>query len=143
MKISKVLLSLAFGFFISLVVVHHACAEKKAPSDKKVFFKNLKEGQTVTSPVKVEMGVQGMLVVPAGQVKKGEGHHHIIVDGKHVKKGEVIAKDETHLHFGAGQTEASIPLTSGKHTLTLQFANGAHRSYGKKLAATVTVNVKG
>jgi hypothetical protein len=106
-----------------------------------VYFKNLKDGQTVTSPVKVEMGVDGMAVAKAGDIKTGEGHHHLIVDGGPVKQGEVINKDDTHLHYGNGQVEAEVPLSPGPHTLTLQFADGAHRSYGPELSQSVRINV--
>jgi len=56
--------------------------------------------------------------------------------------GTVVPKDSTHLHFGKGQTETTVQLTPGKHKLTLQFADGLHRSYGGKLATTISVNVK-
>lgn len=108
----------------------------------KVFFKDLHDGETVSSPVKVEMGVEGMTVVKAGEVKEGTGHHHLIIDGVPAAQGEIVAKDATHLHFGDGSTEALVPLTPGKHTLTLQFANGVHASYGPEMSTTITVNVK-
>jgi hypothetical protein len=113
------------------------------PAGAKVYFKNLKNGQSVTSPVKVEMGADGIKVDTAGSIVAGTGHHHLLIDaGDSTAAGVVVAKDSTHLHFGKAQTEASIPLTPGKHTLTLQFADGIHRSYGSKLATTVTINVK-
>ncbi len=113
------------------------------PADASVSFKNLKDGQTVTSPFQVEMGVKNMKVEPSGEVHKGFGHHHIIVDhGDFVEKGKVIPADSTHIHFGDGQTETELDLTPGKHKLTLQFADGIHRSYGKQLAKSITVNVK-
>ena len=61
---------------------------------------------------------------------EGTGHHHLIVDGKAVPKGSVVPADATHMHFGKGQTETTLKLPPGKHTLTLQFADGAHQSYG-------------
>ena len=113
------------------------------PAGAKVFFKNLKSGETVTSPVKVEMGVEGMKLDTAGPVIAGVGHHHILVDaGDSVSAGQMIPKDSTHLHFGKAQSSASVPLQPGKHTLTLQFADGLHRSYGSQMASTVTITVK-
>jgi hypothetical protein len=50
--------------------------------------------------------------------------------------------DSVHIHFGRGQTEKELSLPAGKHKLTLQFADGLHRSYGSKLASTITVTVK-
>ena len=56
--------------------------------------------------------------------------------------GVMVPKDSTHLHYGKAQTEADVKLNPGVHKLTLQFADGLHRSYGGKLATTVSVNVK-
>ena len=50
--------------------------------------------------------------------------------------------DDTHIHFGKGQTETELKLAPGKHTLTMQFADGAHRSYGPDLSSTISVTVK-
>lgn len=107
-----------------------------------VYFENLTDGQEVSSSVLVEMGVKGMEVEPAGEVNKNKGHHHIIIDGGFMKTGETIPANETHIHYGKGQTEATIELTPGQHTITLQFANGLHQSYGEAWSKTITVNVK-
>ena len=98
-------------------------------------------GTAVTSPVHVVMGVHGKTVHPAGEIIEGSGHHHIIVDGEPVPEGTVVPSDETHIHFGGGQLEAMVPLTAGEHTLTLQFANGMHESYGPDWSKTITVTV--
>ncbi len=113
------------------------------PDGAKVMFKNLKDGQEVSSPFKVEMGTENIKVDTAGPVVAGIGHHHIIIDGPDsLAAGTMVPKDSTHLHFGKGQTETELKLAPGKHKLTLQFADGLHRSYGGKLSATVTVDVK-
>ena len=113
-----------------------------APKDSCVYFVNLKNGDTVKSPFVVEMGVKGMSVEPAGNIDAGKGHHHLIIDGSYVEKGTMVMKDSTHLHFGKGQTTDTLKLSPGSHTLTLQFADGAHNSYGKDWSATITVFVK-
>jgi hypothetical protein len=113
------------------------------PAGAKVFFKNIKEGQTLASPVKVEMGIDGLKLDTAGAIVAGTGHHHLLIDaGDSIPAGQVVPKDATHLHFGKAQSETTVTLTPGKHVLTLQFADGIHRSYGGQLAATVTVTVK-
>ncbi|HTQ26599.1 MAG TPA: DUF4399 domain-containing protein [Puia sp.] len=115
----------------------------EVPAGAKVFFKNLKNGQTVKSPVKVDMGVDGLKVDTAGVVMAGTGHHHLFIDAEDsLPAGTVVPKDDKHLHFGKGQTSAEVKLTPGKHKLTLQFADGIHRSYGAKLATTIDVEVK-
>ena len=118
-------------------------AMPEVPANARVYFANLKDGQTVTSPLKVEMGVDAMHVDTAnGNLKPASGHHHILVDIDSIPAGEVIKKDSVHLHFGNAQTSAEIKLPPGKHSLTLQFADGMHRSYGSRLTNKITVDVK-
>lgn len=101
-----------------------------------------KDGATVTSPVHVRFGVTGMTVAPAGTMTPGTGHHHLIIDGGPIPKGEVVPADATHIHYGKGQTQADVPLSPGDHKLTMQFADGEHRSYGPAMSQTITVHVK-
>lgn len=108
----------------------------------KVFFKNLKDGQTVSSPLTIQFGQIGVLLAPKGEVVANSGHHHLIIDGDSIPKGQVIPADSTHIHYGKAQTEGTITLTPGKHTLTLQYGDGIHRSYGSKLSSTINVIVK-
>lgn len=113
------------------------------PEGATVSFKNLKDGETVASPLKVEMSATGISVDSAGAVKPNSGHFHIIIDAEDsLPSGVEIAKDSTHLHYGNAQKEATLNLPAGKHKLVLQFADGAHRSYGGKLASEVNINVK-
>lgn len=112
------------------------------PDGAKVYFKNLKDGQTVTSPFKVEMGADNIAVDTIGAIKQASGHHHILIGIDSIPAGTVVPKDSTHIHFGNAQKEAELSLAPGKHKISLQFADGIHRSYGSKLSATITVNVK-
>ncbi len=107
-----------------------------------VHFLAPQDGAVVQNPVKVRMAVEGMKVAPAGKLVPGTGHFHILIDEGPMPKGVVIPKDARHLHFGKGQTEAVVELTPGKHRLTLQFADGLHRSYGKAWAQTITITVR-
>jgi hypothetical protein len=113
------------------------------PDGAKVFFANLKNGQKIKSPFKVEMGVSGIALDSAGIIRPASGHHHILIDaGDSLTAGTVVPKDSTHLHFGNAQKAAEVKLTPGEHKLTLQYADGIHRSYGGKLATSVTVTVQ-
>jgi len=112
---------------------------------KRVWFEQPKDGATVPRTFKVVMGVEGMKLHAAGDIVEGTGHHHLIIDegeDSFIPSGEQIVKDRHHLHFGKGQTETTLHLWPGKHTLTLQFANGHHKSYGHALSQTITVTVK-
>jgi hypothetical protein len=113
------------------------------PDNAKVFFVNLKDGQKIKSPFKVKMGASGIALDTASVLRPASGHHHILIDaGDSLAAGTVVPKDSTHLHFGNAQKEAELKLTPGEHKLTLQYADGIHRSYGGKLAASVTVTVQ-
>ncbi len=112
------------------------------PDGAKVFFANLKDGQTVKSPFKVEMGVEGIACDTAGAIKEASGHHHILINLDSMTAGTVIPMDSTHLHFGKAQRSTDVTLKPGKYKLTLQYADGIHRSYGSKLTSSVNVTVE-
>ena len=107
-----------------------------------VSFVQPTDGASVSNPVHVVFRVEGMKIAPAGTMTDGTGHHHLLVDGKPLPKGEVIPANDKSLHFGKGQTETDLTLPPGDHTLTLQFGDGGHRSYGPDLSKTITVHVK-
>ena len=117
----------------------------EVPAGARVFFANLKDGQVVTSPLKIEMGVENMTVDTAnGKIKPASGHHHILVDVDSIATETIVPPTDSlhHYHFGKAQTSAEIKLTPGKHTLALQFADALHRSYGSRLNTKITVEVK-
>ena len=97
-----------------------APAAKPAPANG-VRFVALKDGAKVGTELKVNFAVTGKTVRPAGEdpEDKATGHHHVIIDGQAMAAGTVIPMDATHKHYGKGQTEATLQLTPGEHTLTL------------------------
>lgn len=115
-----------------------------------VYFKEPKDGAVLPTTFTVKFGVNGMRVKPAGELEVGTGHHHLII--RPIEKGAkkkfslaektVVPTDETHIHYGKGQEEAEITLKPGEYFLTLQFADGAHQSYGLRWAQTIAVTVK-
>ncbi|MEW6345683.1 MAG: DUF4399 domain-containing protein [Paraburkholderia sp.] len=107
-----------------------------------VFFVEPKDGATVSNPVHVVFGIEGMTIAPAGTMTEGTGHHHLLIDGAPMPKGQVIPMTDKSLHFGKGQTETTLTLPPGDHTLTMQFGDGAHRSYGPEWSQTITVHVQ-
>jgi Domain of unknown function (DUF4399) len=118
------------------------------PEGAKVFFVAPADGARVEGALvdgrialPVKMGLGGIAIKPAGAVEAGSGHHHVLVDSTGIPAGLVVPKDEQHLHFGKGEQEATLQLTPGEHALTLQFADGIHRSYGPQLSATIKVTV--
>lgn len=113
------------------------------PEGAKVVFSNLKDNATISSPFTLQMGVEAMDIDSAGLIRQASGHHHLIIDGPDsLATGSIVPKDSVNIHFGNAQTEYELKLTPGKHKLTLQLADGLHRSYGSKLAASIMVTVK-
>lgn len=115
----------------------------KKQTKSSVDFADLKDKQEVKSPFKVKMKVDGMKIRPAGEdvTDKTSGHHHLLINRGAIPAGQPIPTDETHIHFGKGQTEHELTLKPGTYTLTLQFADGAHLSYGPEMSKTIRVNV--
>jgi hypothetical protein len=122
-----------------------ALAETVAPPNAKVYVISPKDGDTVTSPFKVQFGLSGMGVAPAGVEKPSTGHHHLIIDTT-LSADELkqpIAADAKHVHFGGGQTEAMVTLPPGKHTLQLVLGDWSHVPFNPPIMSPViTVTVK-
>ena len=136
-----------------------AAAEKKAQAKEEVkdkpveaikpkgpdgvSFANVKDGDTIANGFELEFLVNGKNVAPAGEPidDKTIGHHHLIIDAKGIEPGTPVPADASHIHFGKGQTKHILNVAPGQHTLTLQFADGAHRSYGPEWAKAITVTV--
>ena len=118
-----------------------SCANM-SDSSKRVYFTAPADGATVTSPFLVKFGVEGMALKPAGDEAPNSGHHHLLVNLAPMASGEAIPFNATHLHFGKAQSEAEIKLPPGKYTLTMQFGNKDHLSYGAPMSKTITVTVK-
>ena len=117
-------------------------SKEKAVAEPSVFFKNIQTGAVLISPFLVEMGVEGMGVELAGEKNDLMGHHHIIINSDFIVDGDVVPADEKHIHFGKGQTDCQLDLATGNYSLTLQFADGFHQSYGEKMSKTINVTVK-
>ncbi len=85
------------------------------------------DGAVVSSPVEVVFGLRNPWgVAPAGTRLEHTGHHHLLVDAELPDLTQPIPKDANHIHFGAGQTETTLDLPPGKHTLQLLLGDHAH-----------------
>ena len=114
-----------------------------SPKGAKVMILEPKAGAEVTSPVTVKFGIEGMEVAPAGTDKPNTGHHHLIVDGKVDDMKAAIPADDAHKHFGKGQTEASVELKPGKHTLQLVLGDQNHVPHtAPVMSDVITITVK-
>lgn len=97
------------------------------------------DGATVESPFGVSMAADGFTIEPAGEVREGAGHLHLMVDTDCLAPGETIPEDEAHLHFGDGSTQTELDLPAGEHTLCLQAGDGVHTSLDLTDQITITV----
>ena len=116
----------------------------KAPAGAEVYIIAPKDGATVGPEFTVSFGLKGMGVAPAGVKKEGTGHHHLLVDVKDLPAaGQPIPKDENHVHFGNGQTETTVKLKPGTHTLQLELADENHVPFDPPVVSKkITVHVK-
>jgi hypothetical protein len=118
-------------------------ARTPSAAGAKVFIIEPKDGATVASPVNVKFGIEGMDIAPAGSDKPNSGHHHLLIDTTVTDFTEAVPKDENHVHFGKGQTEATVELKPGKHTLQLLLADKNHIPHDPPVQSDViTITVK-
>jgi Domain of unknown function (DUF4399) len=135
----SLLLALAVG------VPAVATAQTAAPPNATAYIINLKDGDTVTSPFKVQFGLTGMGIAPAGVERLNTGHHHLLVDTTlspdELKQPMVM--DAKHLHFGGGQTETMLTLPPGQHRLQLELGDWSHVPFNPPIMSPIiTVTVK-
>jgi hypothetical protein len=128
-----------------------AGGETASNPDAEVYFVNLADGDTVSSPVKVVFGLSGMGVAPAGTEKEMTGHHHLLINRPPLGEGEDgadelangLPADENHVHFGGGQTETTIELPAGTHTLQLVLGDYGHVPHATPIVSEViTITVQ-
>ncbi|MEM9434716.1 MAG: DUF4399 domain-containing protein [Pseudomonadota bacterium] len=144
-------------FFISLAIAGlmgtSAVFAGDTPSadGAKVYFVNLEDGATVDGPVFIQFGASGMGVAPAGTEAENTGHHHLLVNrvpfGEGAEDADMtetgIIADDNHMHFGKGQTETTVELGSGTHTLQMVFGDLYHVPHNPPVISeqiTITVN---
>jgi hypothetical protein len=107
-----------------------------------VWFVEPADGAVVSSPFQVKFAVAGMNVMPSGDIVKDAGHHHLLINRPPIDAGKMVPYDANNIHFGFGQTETMVTLPPGNYTVTLQFADGAHKSFGPAMSKTINVTVK-
>ena len=132
------------GFFQVAALVFLLPAASLQAAEKALYFITPTDGATVSSPVTVRFGLKGMGVAPAGVNKPNTGHHHLLIDlDKLPPLDQPVPKDEHHRHFGGGQTETTIELAPGKHTLQLLLGDQNHVPHDPPLVSEkITITVK-
>lgn len=133
-----------------------ALKSQEPPKDAKVFIVSPADGATVDRTFTVKFGIEGMALKPAGDSTPHTGHHHLLVDvdkepeadmplpsSLMPQTGTALPDGPQVLHFGKAQTETSITLTPGKHTLQLVLGDQYHVPFKPSVVSQkITVDVK-
>src|SRR5215471_3410067 len=120
---------------------------KTAAKKIRVFFIEPKNNATVTSPVHMKFGSEGIEIspVPPGDLKEtrpGVAHYHVGIDQDCLPPGKNIVKGTpSWVHFGDGKDVFDSQLTPGKHKLALQLGDDLHNTM-PGACQVITVNVK-
>jgi len=122
-------------------------AQTPSPEGAAVYIIAPENGATVTGPVTVRFGLTGMGVAPAEIEVENTGHHHLLIDRGPFGEGDeasyAIPADDNHKHFGKGQTEVTVDLPPGTHTLQLVMGDHGHVPHVPPVMSgvvTITVN---
>ena len=114
-----------------------------------VYFVGLENGDTVSSPITIRFGLRGMGVAPAGAEWDNTGHHHLLINTDAFSSADTakfedgIPSDDNHKHFGGGQTEVTLELPAGAHTLQLLLGDLYHVPHqGAIYSDQITINVE-
>ena len=103
-----------------------AIARTPSPEGARVFFITPVDGDTVTNPIAIEFGIEGMSVTKAGDEQPNSGHHHLLIDTAVPNPGLPIPATPNHVHFGDGSTSTEISLESGTHSLRMLLGDHRH-----------------
>ncbi len=138
MTVQKLIRNSAISIAAAMFSVTAIAMDKSpAPEGAKVYFVSPANGDTVESPVTVVFGLSNMGVAPAGVDKEHTGHHHLIINAPLPDMNLPIPADDNYKHFGKGQTETSIELPPGKHTLQLLLGNFIHVPHADPVTSDV------
>jgi hypothetical protein len=130
-------------FSTLLTCAAFAQTQSPSPSGAELYFITPGDGETVSNPVIVKFGLKNMGVAPAGVNAENTGHHHILIDTGLPPLNMPIPADEKHVHFGKGQTETTLTLTPGTHTLQLLLGDHVHTPHTPPvMSKPITITVK-
>jgi hypothetical protein len=126
-RLTMLLATVCFAFFSLAPSAWAAGTLSHAPENARVYIIEPANGDTVASDFVVKFGLSGMGIAPAGIEKEGTGHHHLLIDVDELPKlTEPLPATAQIKHFGGGQTEASLSLPPGEHSLQLLLGNYSH-----------------
>jgi hypothetical protein len=143
MKPGKSLIAFALVGTVAAGIAFASVTRTPSPKGAEVYFIAPQDGATVTGPVTVKFGLKGMGIAPAGITFDNTGHHHLIVDAALPPLDAPIPTDAQHVHFGKGQSETTLELKPGKHTLQLLLGDFGHVPHDPAIVSKqITITVK-
>lgn len=114
-----------------------------APDGARIFFVRPADGDTVSNPVVIEFGSEGVSIVKAGVDEPASGHHHLIIDAPLPNLSLPIPADDHYIHFGDGSARTERTLDPGKHTLQLLLGDHLHIPHDPPIVSDViTITVE-
>ena len=124
------------------VEAHSDVAQSKAPANANVYIISPADGEVVSETFTVTFGLKGMGVSPAGLEKAHTGHHHLLVDKKELPAFDKPMGGDVK-HFGGGQTQTTLTLPKGEHTLQLILGDHHHIPHKPAVfSEKITITVK-
>lgn len=141
-KFSMTAVALGLALMASAAVAQ--LPRSAAPAGAAVYVISPKDGETVTGDVLVRFGLKGMGVAPAGVDVANTGHHHLLINVEALPAmDQPIPADDTHKHFGGGQTETTLKLAPGRYTLQMLLGDKYHQPHQPPvLSDRITITVK-
>jgi hypothetical protein len=140
------LIPLALSLIAPFAASSLALAQERTPSapGAEAYIVSPKDGAVVHNPVLVQFGLKGMGIAPAGIKYDNSGHHHLLIDtDPPADQSAPLPATEKIVHFGKGQTETTLTLSPGKHTLQLLLADLNHIPHSPPLLSKkITITVK-
>src|ERR1700748_159341 len=136
--------NIALALILALLPALAYAQDQKAPKDARLYFITPHDGQVIRGGFWVRFGLRNMGVTHAGDNYQNSGHHHLLIYvNEPIDPKEPIPQDKSHLHFGAGQTEARIELPPGKHTLQLVLGDAKHYPFDPLVVSKkITITIK-
>lgn len=134
---------IALLILATVAVFSSAQAQTPAAENAELYFISPKDGDAVSNPITVRFGLKNMGVAPAGIQSGNTGHHHLLIDTDLPSLNLPIINDDKHRHYGLGQTETTLELPPGAHTLQLLLGDFAHMPHSPPVASkriTITVS---
>ncbi len=135
---------LVYSLALTLVSGAAVADRKSSPEGAYAYIISPADGQTVSQTVLVQFGLDGMGVAPAGVERTSTGHHHLLIDVEELPPmDKPLPASDNIIHFGGGQTQTTLRLEPGKHTLQLLLGDETHTPhYPSVKSQKITINVR-